>query len=155
MKMATCSSSLNLPDKLALSASAIVAGRAADTEDRILRVWTPLLLRVILSASVTLLTAGLILSAVHSPGRSSDATAMVAQGSSAGFAAMHSFIAAAAVGDGSAIATLGLFVLTLVPLARVAFCFILFLKQKSMVFAVFTAYVLAGLVAGILLGRIG
>jgi uncharacterized membrane protein len=155
MKMATCSSGLNLPGKLALSAPAIAAGRAADTEDRILRVWTPLLLRVILSASVTLLTAGLILSAVHLPGRSSDAAATVARGSSAGFAAMRSFIAAAAVGDGSAIATLGLFVLTLVPLARVAFCFILFLKQKSMVYAAFTAYVLAGLVAGILLGRIG
>jgi uncharacterized membrane protein len=155
MKMATCSSCLNLPDELALSAPATAAARAASTEDRILRVWTPLLLRVILSASVTLLTAGLILSAVHPPGHYSDAAAAVARGSSAGFATIHSLIAAAVVGDGSAIATLGLFVLTLVPLARVAFCFILFLKQRSIIFATFTAYVLAGLVAGVLLGRIG
>jgi uncharacterized membrane protein len=68
---------------------------------------------------------------------------------------MRSLIAAAAAGDGPEIATFGLFVLTLVPLARVAFCFILFLKQRSMVFAAFTAYVLAGLAAGLLLGRIG
>ncbi len=155
MKMATCSSGLNLHDELASSAPLTAAVRAAGTEDRILRVWTPLLLRVILSASVTLLTAGLILAAVHSSGYYSDASAVVARGSSAGFATMHSLIAAAAVGDGSAIATLGLFVLTLVPLARVAFCFVLFLKQRSIVFAVFTAYVLAGLIAGILLGRIG
>jgi uncharacterized membrane protein len=118
-------------------------------------VWTPFLLRAILSASVALLTAGLILSAVYQPGHSADAGAAVARGSSAGFAAMRSLIAAAAAGDGPAIATFGLFVLTLVPLARVAFCFILFLKQRSMVFAAFTAYVLAGLAAGLLLGRIG
>ncbi len=155
MKMVTCSSCVNLPDEMELSAPAAAVARAADTEDRILRVWTPLLLRAILSAAVTLLTAGLILSAVHLPGHHSNAAAAVTRDSSAGFATMHSLIAAAAVGDGSAVATLGLFVLTLVPLARVAFCLVLFLKQRSMVFATFTAYVLAGLVMGILLGRIG
>jgi hypothetical protein len=47
--------------------------------------------------------------------------------------------AAASFGEGAAIATLGFFVLTLVPLARIGFCFILFLKQRSIVFAAFTA----------------
>jgi uncharacterized membrane protein len=51
--------------------------------------------------------------------------------------------------------TLGLMVLTLVPLARVAFCFLLFVKERDGIYVAFTAYVLIGLVAGIVLGRVG
>jgi hypothetical protein len=37
-----------------------------NAEDRILRVWTPILLRAILAAAVTLLTVGLLVSVMHS-----------------------------------------------------------------------------------------
>jgi uncharacterized membrane protein len=153
MDATTRDSRPTLPDELTPSAPA-AADQAAAREDRILRVWTPLLLRLILSASVALLSAGLIASEIQWSGRHSDASA-IAPNASIGSATTHSLIAAASLGSGAAIATLGLFVLTLVPLARVAFCFILFVKQRSIVFAGFTAYVLAGLIAGILLGRIG
>jgi uncharacterized membrane protein len=51
--------------------------------------------------------------------------------------------------------TLGLYVLTLVPLARVAFCFLLFIKERDYAYVGFTAYVLAGLIVGMLLGSAG
>jgi uncharacterized membrane protein len=126
-----------------------------DVEERILRVWTPRLLRTILVAAVTLLTAGLLVSIMHSSSDYSSALRTIQQNSAAAHRPTASLLAEAATGDAIAIVTLGLFVLTLVPLARVSFCFILFLKQNSLVFATFTAYVLAGLVLGMLLGRIG
>jgi uncharacterized membrane protein len=46
-------------------------------------------------------------------------------------------------------------ILTLVPLTRVAFCLLFFIKTRNKAFVVFTAYVLAGLAAGVLLGRVG
>jgi uncharacterized membrane protein len=58
-------------------------------------------------------------------------------------------------GDPRSIMTLGLMVLTLVPLARVAFCFLLFVKERDGIYVAFTAYVLIGLVAGVILGRVG
>jgi uncharacterized membrane protein len=126
-----------------------------DVEERILRVWTPRLLRTILVAAVTLLTAGLLVSIMHSSSDYSSALRTIQQNSAAVHPPAASVLTLAATGNAIAILTLGLFVLTLVPLARVSFCFILFLKQKSLVFATFTAYVLAGLVLGMLLGRIG
>jgi uncharacterized membrane protein len=50
---------------------------------------------------------------------------------------------------------LGLFVLTLVPLARVVFCFLLFIKERDYTYVAFTAYVLAGLIVGVLVGGAG
>jgi uncharacterized membrane protein len=126
-----------------------------DAEDRILRIWTPILLRTILAAAVTLLTAGLLVSIRHSSGDYSSALQAIQQNSGTVHWPAILLLAQAATGNAVAIVTLGLFVLTLVPLARVSFCFVLFLKQKSLVFATFTAYVLAGLVLGMLLGRIG
>ncbi len=58
-------------------------------------------------------------------------------------------------GDPHAIMTMGLYVLTLVPLVRVAFTFVLFLKEQDFVYVAATAYVLAGLVVGVMLGRVG
>jgi len=126
-----------------------------DAEDRILRIWTPILLRTILAAAVTLLTAGLLVSIRHSSGDYSSALQAIQQNSATVHRPAILLLAQAATGNAIAIVTLGLFVLTLVPFARVSFCFVLFLKQKSLVFATFTAYVLAGLVLGMLLGRIG
>ena len=50
---------------------------------------------------------------------------------------------------------LGLFVLTRVPLARVAFCFLFFIEQRDYAYVAFTAYVLAGLIIGVLVGSAG
>jgi uncharacterized membrane protein len=102
-----------------------------DVEERILRVWTPRLLRTILVAAVTLLTAGLLVSIMHSSSDYSSALRTIQQNSATAHRPTASLLAEAATGDAIAIVTLGLFVLTLVPLARVSFCFILFLKQKA------------------------
>jgi uncharacterized membrane protein len=48
--------------------------------------------------------------------------------------------------------TIGLYVLTLVPLARVAFTFFLFIKERDFIYVAATAYVLAGLVVAVMLG---
>jgi uncharacterized membrane protein len=58
-------------------------------------------------------------------------------------------------GNPRSIMTLGLMILTLVPLARVIFSLLFFIKTRNKPFVIFTAYVLAGLVVGVLLGRIG
>ena len=58
-------------------------------------------------------------------------------------------------GNPHAVLTIGLFELTLVPLARVAFCFILFIKERDYTYVAFTAYVLAGLIVGVLVGSVG
>ncbi len=126
-----------------------------NAEERILRVWTPILLRTILGTAVILLTAGLLVSIMHSSSDYPAALQAIQQNSIEAHRPAASLLTEAATGDAIAIVTLGLFVLTLVPLARVSFCFLLFLKQKSLIFATFTAYVLAGLVVGMLLGRIG
>ena len=57
-------------------------------------------------------------------------------------------------GNPHAVLTIGLFELTLVPLARVAFCFILFIKERDYTYVAFTAYVLAGLIVGVLVRMI-
>jgi uncharacterized membrane protein len=125
-------------------------------EERILRVWTPVILRTILMAAILLLLFGLISMAWQSPGyyvehfhrlqghvryqNREDWGVLVST-------AMH--------GDPHAIMTIGLMVLTLVPLVRVAFCFLLFVKEGDGIYVAFTAYVLIGLVAGVILGRVG
>jgi uncharacterized membrane protein len=58
-------------------------------------------------------------------------------------------------GNPHAVLTLGLFVLTLVPLARVAFCFLLFIKERDYIYVGLTAYVLTGLIVGMFVGSAG
>jgi uncharacterized membrane protein len=41
------------------------------------------------------------------------------------------------------------------PLARVAFCFLLFVAARDWMYVLFTAYVLIGLVVVVTLGRAG
>jgi uncharacterized membrane protein len=127
----------------------------ADDEDRILRVWTPLLLRSILIAASLILVAGLFLMATSAPGFYVQRYHAAQQ---AHFVERESFltlISLAVHGNPHSLLTVGLFVLTLVPLARVAFCFLLFIREADYAYVGFTAYVLIGLIAGILLGRIG
>ena len=124
-------------------------------EDRILREWTPILLRSILIAAMILLVSGLILSYTFAPDYYVDRYHEVQQGHLMGrekFALLYGRIRA---GNPHAVLTLGLFVLTLVPLARVAFCFILFIRERDYTYVALTAYVLAGLIVGVLVGSVG
>jgi uncharacterized membrane protein len=129
---------------------------STEEEERILRVWTPVILRTILIAAAVLLVCGLISMAWQSPGyyvshfrRLQGHTRYQNRENWSDLAmnALH--------GDPHSILTIGLMVLTLVPLARVAFCFLLFVKQRDTTYVLVTAYVLIGLVVGTVLGRVG
>ena len=124
-------------------------------EDRIMRVWTPILLRTILIASAIVLVFGLFLMATKTPTFYVERFRSIQAGKLHPNETFSQDISEALNGDPHSVMTLGLFILTLVPLARVAFCFLLFLKERDYTFVGLTAYVLIGLVAGVLLGRIG
>lgn len=124
-------------------------------EDRILRVWTPFLLRTILIVAMVTLVAGLILDYTFAPSYYVQRFYEVQQGHLIGKEKLGVFFEHIRQGNPHAVLMLGLFVLTLVPLARVAFCFILFLRERDYTYVALTAYVLAGLIIGVLVGRIG
>ena len=126
-----------------------------EEENRILREWTPILLRSILIAAMILLVSGLVLDYTFAPDYYVDRYREVQQGHLMGrekFALLSERIRA---GNPHAVLTVGLFVLTLVPLARVAFCFILFIRERDYTYVALTAYVLAGLIVGVLVGSVG
>jgi uncharacterized membrane protein len=132
-----------------------VQTKTLNEEDRILRVWTPILLRTILIASAIVLVVGLFLMATMTPTFYEQRFHSIQAGHLHPTETFTQDIAAARTGDPHSVMTLGLFILTLVPLARVAFCFLLFLKERDYMFVFLTAYVLIGLMAGVLLGKIG
>jgi uncharacterized membrane protein len=125
-------------------------------EDRILSEWTPVLLRTILIGAAVVLIAGMLSMAAQSPGYYVRRFRAVQNGTAV-HARQHWSVQwrDAVHGDPHAIMTFGLVILTLVPLGRVAFTFFLFLKERDPVFIAATAYVLAGLIVGVMLGRIG
>ncbi|HTT77754.1 MAG TPA: DUF1634 domain-containing protein [Candidatus Binataceae bacterium] len=133
-----------------------VGEQAQAVEDRILRTWTPLLLRTILSAAVAVLIVGLIYTAIKEPAFYVNRYHEVRAGT-----AKHSpenviqLVERSSQGDAHSILTLGLFILTLVPLGRVAFTLLLFIHERDVIYIVATAYVLTGLILGVFLGRIG
>ena len=127
----------------------------ASEEDRILRVWTPVLLRTILIAATLVLAAGLFLMATYAPGYYVQRYRAVEAGHMHQHESFAEVVAGAIARDPHSVMTIGLFILTLVPLARVAFCFALFLKERDYTYVFLTAYVLIGLIAGVLLGKIG
>jgi uncharacterized membrane protein len=124
-------------------------------EDRILRVWTPFLLRTILITSMILLVAGLVLTYTYAPDYYVDRYNAVMHGNLIGKEKPGLLLERIREGNPHAVLTLGLFVLTLVPLARVAFCFILFIKERDYIYVGLTAYVLAGLIVGVMVGSAG
>jgi uncharacterized membrane protein len=126
-----------------------------EEEDRILRVWTPFLLRTILIAAMITLIAGLFLDYTFAPDYYVQRYHAVEQGHLIGKEQFRLLLRHIEQGNPHAVLTLGLFMLTLVPLARVAFCFILFIRERDYTYVAFTAYVLAGLIVGVLVGRIG
>src|SRR6202011_560249 len=121
---------------------------ASNEEDRILRVWTPILLRTILIVATIVLGIGLFLMATKAPGYYVERFRAVQAGHMHEPESFSQVIKGALAGDPHSVMTLGLFILTLVPLARVAFCFLLFLKQRDSIYVAFTAYVLIALMAG-------
>jgi uncharacterized membrane protein len=127
----------------------------SNEEDRILRLWTPVLLRTILIAATVVLASGLFLMATRAPGYYVQRYRAVQAGHLHKPESFAQIISGALARDPHSVMTLGLFILTLVPLARVAFCFLLFLEQRDYIYVGLTAYVLVGLIAGVLLGKIG
>jgi uncharacterized membrane protein len=128
----------------------------ASDEDRILRVWTPVILRSILTVAITLLLGGLLLMAWENPASyAAHFHRLQGHQRAEDREPLSSLLATAAEGTPRSIMTLGLMVLTLVPLGRVAFCFLLFVKERDGTYVLFTAYVLIGLVVGVVLGRVG
>ena len=124
-------------------------------EDRILREWTPILLRSILIAAMIFLVVGLILDYTYAPDYYVQRYQAVQQGHILGrekFGLLYDRVRA---GNPHAVLTIGLFVLTLVPLARVAFCFMLFIRERDYTYVALTAYVLVGLIVGVLVGSVG
>jgi uncharacterized membrane protein len=128
---------------------------AISKEDQILREWTPLILRTLLLISSTMLVLGLLIMASSAPGYYVQRFHAAEHGRSHIRQEWSQLGQAALRGDPHSIMMLGLLVLTLVPLGRVAFTFVLFVKERDRIFALATAYVLAALVAGVMLGRIG
>ncbi len=124
-------------------------------EDRILREWTPILLRTILILAMVTLIAGLVLTYTFAPDYYVDRYHAVEQGHLIGKEKFSLLLDRIRQGNPHAVLTIGLFELTLVPLARVAFCFILFIRERDWTYVAFTAYVLAGLVVGVLVGSVG
>jgi uncharacterized membrane protein len=124
-------------------------------EDRILRVWTPILLRTILIVAMIVLIVGLVLTYTYAPDYYVQRYNAVQQGSLIGQEKISTLIDRIREGNPHAVLTIGLFVLTLVPLARVAFCFLLFIRERDYTFVIFTGYVLAGLIVGVLVGSVG
>lgn len=125
-------------------------------EERILRVWTPVILRTILVGAIVILLGGMLSIVWQSPGYYvAHFHRLQTVGHSQNRETVAALVAASLQGEPRPIMTLGLMVLTLVPLARVAFCFLLFVKERDGTYVVFTAYVLIGLVVGVILGRVG
>jgi uncharacterized membrane protein len=129
---------------------------AASKENLILRTWTPLILRTVLITALVILSVGIGLSLSKAPryyvrrfhlAQTKEAVHQREDWQKIAIGALH--------GDPHDVMTIGLAVLTLVPIARVAFTLILFVRERDLVFVTATAYVLFGLIAGILLGRIG
>jgi uncharacterized membrane protein len=127
----------------------------AQDEDRILRVWTPVILRTVLAAAGIVLIIGLF-AMTTTPGEYVEHFHAVQSGTRVkDYGTLADLISRAWQGNPRSIMTVGLMILTLVPLARVAFCLMFFIKTRNKAFVIFTAYVLAGLVLGVMLGRVG
>ena len=114
-----------------------------------------MLLRTILIAAAMILIIGLVATIAASPGYYVQRYSAIQAGHNHARETLAQEFAGAVRGDPHGITTLGLLVLTLVPLGRVAFCFLFFLKERDYAYVGFTAYVLIGLLIGVWLGHMG
>ena len=129
---------------------------ATAEEDRILRTWTPLILRCNSdrqrdhhgrgNRTLDHVRARLLRRALSSDSARAGCSAQRALAQL--FEGMRQV-------QPHAVMIVGLYVLTLVPLARVAFTLVLFLKERDFIYVALTAYVLAALIIGVMLGRVG
>jgi len=127
-----------------------------EDEDRFLRVWTPIILRTSVLLSAALLIVGLLVMAVNAPGYYVDRIHEIrAEGRRAASEDWKALTVQAFHGHPRAILMFGLLLLTLVPLGRVGFTFLFFLKQGDLAFTLLTATVLVLLIVGVMLGRVG
>ena len=124
-------------------------------EDRILRRWTPILLRSIVISAMTVLVVGLVLTATFAPNYFVHRYHQVQLGHLLGRESLASIWSNVLAGKPHAVLTVGLYMLTLVPLARVLFCLVLFIRTRDMAYVGFTAYVFTALIIGLLLGHVG
>jgi uncharacterized membrane protein len=124
-------------------------------EDHALRRWTPILLRSIVIVSMSVLSAGLLLTATIAPAHFEGRYREVQMGHLIGRESFATLLSQLFAGQPHAVTTTGLFLLTLVPLARVAFCLFLFIRTRDFAYVGITAYFFAALILGLLLGRIG
>jgi uncharacterized membrane protein len=137
-----------------VGALAMVSKKA--DEEQILRAWTPILLRTILIAATLILTFGLIYTGIKEPAYYVNRYRLVQTGTATRPAENWlQLVQGSLRGEAHSILTLGLLVLTLVPLGRVAFTLFLFIRECDVVYIAATAYVLTALVVGVMLGRIG
>jgi len=132
----------------------VMANKAA--EEKILRAWTPVLLRTILITATVILFGGLVYTGLKEPGYFVQRYHLVQSGKATRPAEGGlQLVKGSLRGDAHSMLTLGLLVLTLVPLGRVVFTLFLFIRERDIVYIAATAYVLTGLIAGVMLGRIG
>ena len=128
---------------------------ATGDEDRILRTWTPIILRSILLLSSIVMAVGIAQSLAFAPGFYVHRFHAIQHGQLHASETLAELLDEMRHGDPHGIMTIGLYLLTLVPLVRVAFTFFLFLKERDFVYVAATAYVLVALAAGVMLGRVG
>lgn len=119
-------------------------------------VWTPRILRGALAGATALLLFGLCLWGARDP-RSYVAHYRALRGAPPARHAMDvaQVLRDAAHGQGRALLLVGLLLLTLVPIGRVAFSVVIFVLERDWIFATLTSVVLALLCLGVLLGRVG
>jgi uncharacterized membrane protein len=132
-----------------------MASRKED-EDRILRVWTPVILRVSLLSSSIILIAGLAIIGYFAPQYYVERFHQLQQpGATFPHESLLDLLSEASMGAPRQVLMVGLLVLTLVPLGRVAFTLIFFIKERDGWFIVLTATVLSLLILGVVCGRVG
>ena len=124
-------------------------------EDRILRLWTPILLRSIVVVAMAVLIIGLVLTTTIAPNYFVHRYRQIQLGHLLGRESLANIWSNILAGRPHAVLTVGLYILTLVPLVRVAFCLVLFIKSRDIAYVGFTAYVFAALIIGFLLGHVG
>ena len=114
------------------------------------------LLRVGVTASLAIIVFGTVLSFVHHPTYASSA-AELARLTKPGAAFPHTLeqmLAGLREGRGQAVVVLGLLLLIVTPVARVAVSILGFVYQRDRAFVVFTSIVLALLLLSFWLGRV-
>jgi uncharacterized membrane protein len=127
-----------------------------EEEDRILRVWTPVILRASVITSSTILVIGLVIIGYVAPQYYVERFHQLQKpGATFPHESWLDLLSQARMGAPRQVLMVGLLVLTLVPLGRVAFAMIFFIKERDGWFILLTATVLSLLILGVVLGRVG